>query len=199
MKDAFHPIAICIAMSSIRSVFGAGAARREHRLRAYGLDIRDQRLDILSLVADDAWVCRPSSGLGLRHVRHVAARQEPAQRVAPRIDREMDLGPPPAPRAVRAVFFGAPAACWWARTTVRSMSSASQSASWQIAARIHCHTPVFPPPARSASTSHARSLTLALCRATDGLSAPSTTPPRYTGCGPMLSPRNRWRGQDVNP
>ena len=34
MKDAFHPIAICIDLSIIRSVFGAGAARRDHRLRA---------------------------------------------------------------------------------------------------------------------------------------------------------------------
>ena len=88
-----------------------------------------------------------NQGLGLRHVSHFAARQSPAQRVAPRIDREMDLGTQPAPRApkcLRAIFFGAPAVCWWAPTTVMSMSSASNSASWRIVAMIRCHTPFFP-------------------------------------------------------
>ena len=67
--------------------------------------------------------------------------------MAQRIHREMDLGTQPAPRApegVRAVFFWAPAACWWARTIVLSMSSASKSASWRIAAMIRGHTPFLP-------------------------------------------------------
>jgi hypothetical protein len=59
----------------------------------------------------------------------------------------MDFGTQPAPRVpecVRAVFFGAPAACWWPRTIVLSMSTASKSASVRIAARIRGHTPFLP-------------------------------------------------------
>ena len=148
IQEAFHQIAIFIDMSIIRSVCGAVAARRDHRLRAYGLNVRDQRICVISLVADDGLgVQALNQGLGLRHVSHFAARQYPAQRVAPRIDREMDLGTQPAPRApecLRAVFFWAPAACWWARTTVLSMSKASKSASSLIAAMIRCHTPFLP-------------------------------------------------------
>lgn len=148
MKDAFHPIAICIDMSIRRSVFGAGAARRDHRLCAYSLDIRDQRLCVVSLVPNDRLgVQALDQGTGLRDIGYLTSRQYPAQRSAQRIDREMDLGPQPAPRApecVRAVFLGAPAACWWARTTVRSMSRASTSASVRTAAMIRCPTPFFP-------------------------------------------------------
>jgi len=56
----------------------------------------------------------------------------------------MNLGAQPAPRApecLRAVFFLAPAACWWARATVLSMSSAFKSTPVRTAAMIRCHTP----------------------------------------------------------
>ena len=137
IKEAFHQIAILIDMSIIRSVFGAVAARRDQRLRACGLDIRDQRTCVLSLVADDGLgVQALNQGLSLPHVSHFAARQYPAQRIAQRIDREMDLGTQPAPRAperLRAVFCLLDAGCVLvgARTAVLSMSSASKSASWR--------------------------------------------------------------------
>ncbi len=182
IKEAFHQMAIFIDMSIIRSVFGTVAARRDHRLRAYGLDVRNQRICVIPLVADDGLgVQALNQGLGLRHVSHFAARQSPAQRVAPRIDREMDLGTQPAPRApecLRAVFFGAPAACWWARTTVLSMSSASNSASWRIVVMIRCHTPFFPHREQRVYVACQSSLRRGLSRATDCLSAQSTTPPR---------------------
>ena len=147
-KEALHQIAVLIQMAIIVSWVGTVTARRYPHLHAHGLDVGHQRIRIVALAADDGLdVQALTQGLGLRHVRHFAVRQEPAQRDAPRIDREMGLGTPPAPRApacVRDVFFGAPAACWWARTTVRSMSSASKSASWRIAAMIRCHTSCFP-------------------------------------------------------
>lgn len=104
-------------------------ARRDHRLRAHSLDVGHQRIRIVVLVADDRLSVQTlDQGLGLRNIGDFAARQEPAQGITQRIDREMNLGTQPAPRAsegLRAVFFGAPAACWWARTIVLSMSSAS--------------------------------------------------------------------------
>ena len=57
------------------------------------------------------------------------------------------LGAQPAPASVQVLAgasFGAPAACWSARTTVLSMSRASKSASWRIAAMPRCHTPFLP-------------------------------------------------------
>src|SRR5258705_8759345 len=55
----------------------------------------------------------------------------------------MNFGGQSASRAADrliAVFFGAPAACWWARTMVLSMKTSSKSASPASSAKTVCHT-----------------------------------------------------------
>lgn len=47
----------------------------------------------------------------------------------------------PADRLIAPVFLGAPAECWWARTTVESMNSSSKSASPRRASATRAQTP----------------------------------------------------------
>lgn len=71
----------------------------------------------------------------LRHVMPLAAGQKKAQRVPQGVHGHMNFGTKPAPTAAQrlfclsAVFFEAPAAQGWARTTVLSRSPFSRSGS----------------------------------------------------------------------
>ena len=71
-------------------------------------------------------------GVGLTRVGLFGAPQGESDRVAQRINDAMNLGSETAARAaqsLRAVFFLALAACWWARTAVLSIITASSSRS----------------------------------------------------------------------
>ena len=92
-EEAFRQISVFIQMSTIGSLFGAVAARRDHRLSARGIDARHQCLCIVSLVANDrAGAQALDQCAGLRDIGHLAARQPPAQRVAQRIYCSVNLG-----------------------------------------------------------------------------------------------------------
>ena len=70
--------------------------------------------------------------LCMRNVANLPTTEQIAQWIAQRIDCSMDFGTQPAPGASKrliACFFWAPAACWWALTTVLSIMSASKSRS----------------------------------------------------------------------
>lgn len=69
-------------------------------------------------------------GQRMRHITDLSTTEQTAQRVDQRIDRSMDFCAQPTPEASKgliASFFWAPAACWWVRTTVLSIMSASKS------------------------------------------------------------------------
>jgi hypothetical protein len=80
----------------------------------------------------------------MRHIAHLSTAEQTAQRIAKRIDCRMDFGAQPASGASKgliACFFWAPAACWWALTTVLSIMSASKSWSAPSTFMMPSHLP----------------------------------------------------------
>ena len=111
-----------------------------------GLDDVDQGVAVVTFIGNDsAGRDCLNQGSSLRHIGHLASRQDQANRVAQGINTSMNLGGQPAPRTtdrlIATVFLGAPAACWWARTIVASMNSSSKSASPWRASATRCQTP----------------------------------------------------------
>ena len=122
------------------------ASGRNDGLSARGFDGRDQRIAVVSLVGNNrsGWDgCH--EGRALRDIGDLAAGEDQSNRITQCIDRRMDLCGQPTPRSadrlIATVFFGAPAACWWARTTVESMNNSSKSASPLSASATRCQTP----------------------------------------------------------
>src|SRR6516165_6668265 len=106
------------------SLLLAVALGRNHR----GLALRQERLDY-ALIGIEGFVGQHSICFHLRQERigalqimRLATGQEERERVAQRVDHEADFCTQPALAApdllVFAVFFWAPALCWWARTMV---------------------------------------------------------------------------------
>lgn len=85
-------------------------------------------------------------GVGPVQIMGLAGREQEGQRIAQRIDEGVDPGAQSAPAApdgfVAAVFFRAPALCWWARTMVESIIAYSLSASAAKALNSRSHTPL---------------------------------------------------------
>ena len=87
------------------------AARGNYRFGSRRGNRFDERIAVISLVGD------------------LAPGKDQSQRIAQGIYAGVNLGgqaaPRPTDRLIATVFLGAPAACWWARTTVESMNSSS--------------------------------------------------------------------------
>src|SRR5208283_1108011 len=84
--------------------------------------------------------------LGLAEVRGLARRQQKLHRVAERIDQGVDLGGQSAAGSadgLLAVFFRAPALCWWARTMVESIIMYSLSWSPAKILKMRAKTPLL--------------------------------------------------------
>jgi hypothetical protein len=82
---------------------------------------------------------------GTVDVGDLPGREDDAQRIAQRIDGDMQFGRQSAARAadiLTACFFWAPAECWWARTIVESMNSCSMSASPPSTSATRSQTPL---------------------------------------------------------
>src|SRR6516165_3872280 len=81
----------------------------------------------LSANTVSAFIC---GRVGALQIMRLTTGQEERKRVAQRVDREMDFCAQPtfaAPdRLIFAVFFWAPALCWWARTMVLSIMAYSK-------------------------------------------------------------------------
>ena len=97
---------------------------RGRRYRATRIDRRHESI-FTSLVRDQSFgIMTFHQCLAVVDVGLLARRQDELQRVPKPVDRDVQLGPEPAPRAsprlVGAPFFTALAACWWARITVLS-------------------------------------------------------------------------------
>ena len=107
-----------------------------------------------AFIGIEGFICQQGVGFHLRQ-EHVGAfkimrlttSQEEGKRIAQCIDQEMDLCTQPAfaapDRLVFAVFFWAPALCWWARTTVLSIMAYSLSASAAKSSNIFFQTPLL--------------------------------------------------------
>ena len=106
------------------------------------------------LVGIEGFVCHQSIGLHLRQQRvgsfqvmGLAWSEQEGNRIAQGVDQGMDFGAQPAfaapDRLVFAVFFWAPALCWWARTMVLSIMAYSLSASAANISNTFFHTPLL--------------------------------------------------------
>lgn len=146
IEESLDEIASLVSMLVDVALGVAIAARRNDGLRPGALNGGHQGIAVVALVGDD---CigrdRLDQGGALGHIRHLAGRQNAANRIAQRIDAGVDLRRQSAPRAanrqIATAFLGAPAACWWARTMVASMKSSSRSASPCSASATRCQTP----------------------------------------------------------
>jgi hypothetical protein len=76
----------------------------------------------------------------------MAGGENEADRAAEPPDGEMDLGAQTAARAAEGLIFRppffAPEACWWALTTVESMTRYSKSGSSDIASKMRNQMPL---------------------------------------------------------
>src|SRR6516225_4063555 len=131
------------------SLLLAIALGRDHR----GLPRRQERLDH-TLIGIEGFVGQHGICFHLRQERvgalqimRLTTGQEERKRVAQRVDREMDFCAQPAfaapDRLIFAVFFWAPALCWWARTMVLSIMAYSLSASAASISNIFFQTPLL--------------------------------------------------------
>src|SRR2546429_2802969 len=131
------------------------ALRRDHHVfscRTKGFDH--------PFIGIEGFVCHQSVGLHLRkqhvgpfQVMGFARGEQEAKRIAQGVDQGMDFGAQPAfaapDRLVFAVFFWAPALCWWARTMVLSIMAYSLSASAANISNTFFHTPTLGPARKS--------------------------------------------------
>jgi len=124
----------------------AVAPWRDDGLGSRGFDGVDQGITVVALVSDNCASrnCLDQGGT-LRDISNLACRQDQTNRIAKRIDADMDFCGQSALRAadrlIATVFLGAPAACCWARTIVASMNNSSRSASPCSASATRCQTP----------------------------------------------------------
>jgi len=147
VEESLNEVSRLVAMPVDRALYRSVAAGRNDGLSAGRLDSFDQVVTVVALVSDDRLGLKGvNQRPALRDIGDLSSGQDQAQRVAERINTRMNLGGQPASRAadrwIAAVFFSAPAACWWARTTVESMNNSSRSASPCRASATRAHTPL---------------------------------------------------------
>jgi hypothetical protein len=120
---------------------------RNHRRDVALLERFDEVVGVEGFVAKQRpWLDSFQQRLRARQVVRLAAREHHVDRVAERIDQNVDFGGQSAARAadrLLAVFFRAPALCWWARTMVAS--NIMYSLSWSLAnsLKMRSKTPLF--------------------------------------------------------
>lgn len=125
-EETFDQVAVLVDMAIESSLIDSIGARRDDSLAALCSNGLDKGIRIVTLVRDDKFGrlildqrFRPLD------VGDLHCRENHAQGIAQGIDRHVQLGRQPAPRAtdfLKAGFFWAPAECWWARTIVESMN-----------------------------------------------------------------------------
>src|SRR6185312_10609707 len=133
-EEALDEVAVFIEVTIIGTLSQTMTARRNHRLCASSFNGVDERIGIVALVSDDALRLNPlDEGRRFGHVGHLPGGQTQAQGIAQGFDRRMNFSAQPTPATsdgLIACFFGAPVACWWARTMVESTNNCSRSASF---------------------------------------------------------------------
>lgn len=127
-----------------RALFIAIGATGDDGLNARGSQVFQDRVRIVGFVGsqtDRFEFVKQRQRFGA--VARLAAGQPKAGEHTQSIDQRVNLGGQSAPRAADrliAIFWGAPAACWWARTMVLSMKTSSKPASTASVANSACHT-----------------------------------------------------------
>ena len=145
VDEAFDAVAQLVGFSVVGGSLGAAGAWRDDDRRAGGGEIIAQGARIEALVADHADQRQAvEEGDRLRHLVHLASREDYAQRIAERIDGDVDLGAEATARAAEGVIASppfAPAACWCARTMVASIITCRKSGSSAKALKRLSQTP----------------------------------------------------------
>lgn len=143
IEKTLDQVACCIAMSVVSAWRPPVGARRNNRFSGHGFNVLNQGVAIIAFVREYSLsVGRFIQQLnGLSNVGLLRTGQCEAER----IDDGVNLGAESAARAaqsLRAMFFWAPAACWWARMAVLSSMMSSKSRSWLAASSTRSHTPL---------------------------------------------------------
>ena len=134
IKESLDEVTRLITMMIIVAWRFSIRARWNNRFGRVGLNLLHQGITVIAFISNDGLgIGRHSQqGVGLAHVGLFGPRQSESDRVVQRINDAVNLGSETAARAAqspRAVFFLAPAACWWARTAVLSSITSSSSRS----------------------------------------------------------------------
>ena len=121
--------------------------RRNHRRGFHGRDARQEASGVKGLVGNDRTDVLHAFNeiFRLGDVMSLSARQSEAREITQPVNGSMNLGtqaPTRTANTLLPVFFGAPAACWCARTIVLSRKTSSKSASSQSRAKSACQTPL---------------------------------------------------------
>ena len=142
IKASLDEVTGLITMTIIVAWRSSIRARGNNRFGRVGLNLLHQGITVIAFIGGVPSLSRGDDGLGigrhgqqgigLTHVGLFGACQGESDRVTQRINDAVNLGSETARRAaqsLRAVFFLAPAACWWARTAVLSIITSSSSRS----------------------------------------------------------------------
>lgn len=146
IEEALDKVAHLVAFPVKGARGQSMAPRRNHGFSPRGCNRFDEGVAVIAFVRHDRLARDEfNQRRPLRNVGRIATRQDQPQWIAQRIDAGMNLCGQPAARTtdrlIATVFLGAPAACWWARTTVESMNSSSRSASPRSASATRAQTP----------------------------------------------------------
>ena len=147
IEESLNEISGLVSLLVIRAKRKSIAARRNNSLGPCGDDDVHEGIAVIPFVGDHSIGCDSlDQSRALRNVGGVATGQDQAQRITQGIYTGVNLGGQPtartADRLIATVFLGAPAECWWARTTVESMNSSSRSASRCSTSATRDHTPL---------------------------------------------------------
>src|SRR3954453_5423723 len=151
-EEVLDQVAGLVEVLVVRAQLLAVRLGRDHgRLACLRERLEHSLLGIVGLVGDQRGSGEVGQqSIGTFEVVRLPRREGEAGRVAERVDQGVDLraqaaaaAPDPAPPVAPAAFLGAPALCWWARTTVLSIIAYSLSASPAKCRKILSQTPVL--------------------------------------------------------
>ena len=147
VDETFDEVAFLVELGIVRDGLGAGAVRGDHGVDVVRAQVRSEGIGVEGLVGDqDLGGQAADERFGLGDVVRLAGGETNAQRIAERIDGDVQLGAQPPARAPDGLILSppfAPAACWWARTMVESSMTYSKSGSSAKALKRLSHTPAF--------------------------------------------------------
>lgn len=147
VEEALDQVALAIEREITAARHLAVDLGRNHRRDVASLERFDEGVSVESLVAKQRpWLDIFQQRLRTSQIVRLTGREHHLDRVAKRIDQNVDFGRQSAARAadrLLAVFLGAPALCWCARTMVAS--SIMYSLSWSLAnsLKTRSKTPLF--------------------------------------------------------
>jgi len=147
VDKAFDEMALLVEVGIVRDGLGAGTVRGDHGVDVVRAQVRSEGIGVEGLVGNQDFGGQAADEcFGLGDVVRLAGGETNAQRIAERIDGDVQLGAQPPARAPDGLILSppfAPAECWWARTMVESSMTYSKSGSSAKALKRLSHTPAF--------------------------------------------------------